>query len=137
MQVLRRKRQKHDLVCKNFFFAFLFLCQSHSQVEVPFFFFFFSSISVSDCFTLIILENFRSKGGQVPPRPPLAPPVHASHLQSLPKWKTYYEQFTQVWCCQTWERIKYMNFFFYVSYTIIYFKNDIILIFIVFLQGCS
>ena len=60
MQVSRRKRQKHDLVCENFFFPFLFLCQSHFQVEVPFFFFFFSSMSVSDCFTLIILENFRS-----------------------------------------------------------------------------
>ena len=32
---------------------------------------------------------------------------------------------------------KIYDFFFYVSYTIIYFKNDIILIFIVFLQGCS
>ena len=71
MQVSCRKRQKHDLVCENFFFPFLFLCQSHSQVEVPFFFFFFSSISVSDCFTLIILENFRSQGGQVPPLAPL------------------------------------------------------------------
>ena len=65
MQVSRRKRQKHDLVC-----------ESHFQVEVPFFFFFFSSMSVSDCFTLIILENFRSQGGAgAPPRPPLAPPV--------------------------------------------------------------
>ena len=71
MQVSRRKRQKHDLVCENIFFPFLFLCQSHFQVEVSFFFFFFSSMSVSDCFTLIILENFRSQGGAgAPPSPP-------------------------------------------------------------------
>ena len=82
MQVSRRKRQKHDLVCENYFFPFLFLCQSHFQVEVPFFFFFFFSMSVSDCFTLIILENFRSQGGVgAPPRPLLAPPVGVGVVQ--------------------------------------------------------